>query len=162
MKTIITIATIFLISNCFYAKENNSNKSKSKQTITFDDYIECYGLNDTSIAIIEIYFDHQKRFGAGLISFLPVTATISIVNLPIGVVLMALTSPMVAKGLVSYGKFSDKNLLHALEDYQCKDFIADHLKNKLKNYFNKKEMIEKEIKEEEHLFSLKSIYNTVE
>lgn len=158
MKNIITIAAILLLSNSFFAKTNNPFKSKSVQ-ISFDDYIGNYGLNDTSIAIIEIYFDHQNRLGAGLISFLPLTATIAIVSPPIGLVLMALTSPMVAKGLISYGKFSDKNLINALEDYQCENYITDNLKNKIKNYFAKKELENKQISEGEELLSLRSIYD---
>lgn len=161
MKTIFTITAILLISNICLSQKNIIKKSNSEQ-LSFDDYIENYGLNDTSIAIIEIYFDHQNRLGAGLISFLPLTATITIVSPPIGLALMAITSPMVVKGVVSYGKFRNKNLVNALQDYQYNDYIANNLKNKLKNYFDKKELEDQQISDREELLSLRTVYNTNE
>ncbi len=156
MKHLITtILTILLINVCI-AKDKESKKESIP--FSYEDYISYYGINDTSIAIIDVFFDNQNRFGVGQLSYLPITAAISIINPPIGIALMAITSPMVAHGLVSYGKYSDENLVNALEDYQHNKLISENLRKKLDNYFNIKGYETNKLNETEQIAVLKSIY----
>ncbi len=75
MKHLITtILTILLINVCI-AKDKESKKESIP--FSYEDYISYYGINDTSIAIIDVFFDNQNRFGVGQLSYLPTAAAIS-------------------------------------------------------------------------------------
>lgn len=159
MKNVTLLFIAILYCNISFSKENTSKKN-IVTPFSYQDYVYYYGVNDTSIAIINVFFDNQNRLGIGQISFLPLTTAISLVNPPIGLVLMLITTPMVAHGLVSYGKFSDDNLVSALENYQFNNFISENLRKRLDKYLDVKKIEEKEINQADQIAVLKSIYNT--
>lgn len=158
MKNVTIIVVAVFYCSISFSQENNYKKNNNTP-FSYQDYVYYYGVNDTSIAIINVFFDNQNRLGAGQLSYLPLTAAISILNPPIGIALMAITSPMVAHGLVSYGKFSDDNLVKALEDYQFNNFIDETLRKKLDKYQENKAIEKTELNQADQIAVLKSIYN---
>lgn len=69
MKYLILITAFILLSNTnfVYANSNDNNSN----LLSYNDYISTYGVNETSVAIIDIFFDNQST----KTSYLPSTST---------------------------------------------------------------------------------------
>lgn len=69
MKYLTLITAFILLSNTnfVYANSNDNNSN----LLSYNDYISTYGVNETSVAIIDIFFDNQST----KTSYLPSTST---------------------------------------------------------------------------------------
>ncbi len=127
MKHLILFTFIILFSvNCF------SRQKIKKQHLTYLEYINKYGNDKTSITIINIFFDKRDNCGIGKMSFLPLSASITIVAPPIGAGLMVVSSPLFISGLITRNKYSHKKLLKTLQDYQSNQVLSNQLKKKVR------------------------------
>lgn len=160
MKTIYLIPIILLMTNSVSAEKTRSEKKENNKTIrlNYDECIQRYGVDDTSIAIINIYFDKRYNAGVGQLSFLPVTAALTIITPPIGAILMAVSSPLYINGAIKFNTYSQKNMVKTLNNYHNNNVLAEKMREKVANYmFNKAE--ENESFEEQHKIELTGIRN---
>jgi hypothetical protein len=156
MKNLLILAiTLLISSNCFSQEKKLETKRFHK--LNYEQYISHYGVDDTSIAIIDIYFDKRRNNAGGKMSFLPLTAGIAVITPPLGVSLIAISSPLFVSGLITRQKYSRKNLLKALIKYQNKNVIAVNLKQRVDTYLEIEEEIYQEELADTRFASLKAI-----
>lgn len=133
MKNIFLFNCIILIgSNCFSQLEKENNK---KHKLNYEKFVDQYAIDDTSFSIIDIYFDKRENSAAGRMVTLPVTAATTLVNAPIGLALMIVTAPIFVSGVITRIKYSRKNLLKTLENYQNQHILTVNLKKKVDSFF---------------------------
>ena len=126
MKSLTIILSFIICSNCFAvkkaAKKNNSEKH------CYEEYINQYGRNDTSKAIINFYFDKREISAAGKMSFLPLSMLLAIVVPPIGLGLMVVSSPLFVSGVITRKKYNNKNLIKELNNYNVNNILSKKMK----------------------------------
>ncbi len=150
MKTFYLALIFILFSGLSHAKSNK---------LTYDEYIQQYGTNDTSIAIIELYFDKRDNSGIGQMSFLPLTTAVAAVVPPVGVGLMAISTPLFLNGIRVRHKYSHKKLLSVLNTYHNENRLSDKLEQQVVQILEFQREIENEEMLEKKLTLLKSIKN---
>lgn len=69
MKYLTLITAFILLSNTNFAYANSNDNNSN--LLSYNDYISTYGVNETSVAIIDIFFDNQST----KTSYLPSTST---------------------------------------------------------------------------------------
>ena len=156
MKNLILIPIILLMTNSISAEKNSSEKQQQAR-LDYEECIQLYGVDDTSIAIINIYFDKRYSAGVGQLSFLPVTAALTFFNPPIGVVLMAVSSPMYINGVIKINKYSQKNMIKALNNYHNNNILAEKIRGKVINYLIDEKMDSDDLMEKNMALSLSTI-----
>ncbi len=119
-------------------------KYGKQQQISYEEFINHYGVDDTSLAIINIYFDKRENSAAGRITILPLAAVVTTVNAPIGLALMAITTPIALSGAYTRIKYNRNHLIKALVNYQNDDVMTASLKHKVVNYLETKVDYEQE------------------
>jgi hypothetical protein len=130
MKHILFFTLILLFSiNCF-SKQRTPKKKKEKQ-LTYQEYIDKYGDNKTSVTIINIFFEKRDNSGIGKMSFLPLCASVTVVAPPVGAGLMVASFPLFISGLITRSNYSHKNLLKALQEYKTNQTLSKRLKKKV-------------------------------
>ena len=157
MKKILLLSVIILIGNAVSAKKHKSEKNITTKQLSYDEYIQQYGTDDTSKAIIELYFDKRENCGAGQMSFLPVTAAVAVVVPPLGIGLMTISSPLFVNGVVTMNRYSHKNMVKALNNYHTNKTMSRSIKKKVINLMIAEEEIRNEEMAEKRLASLKTI-----
>jgi hypothetical protein len=133
MKNLILISIILQMTNSVSAEKTQSEK-KQQARLDYEESIQLYGVDDTSIAIINIYFDKRYSAGVGQLSFLPVTAAFAFFIPPIGVVLMAVSSPMYINGAIKFNKYSQKNMIKTLNNYHKNNILAEKIRDKVVDF----------------------------
>ena len=136
MKTMYLIPIILLMTNSVSAEKNSSSKKETQKTVqlNYDECIQLYGVDDTSIAIINIYFDKRYTAGVGQLSFLPVTAALTVFTPPIGAILLVVSSPLYVNGAIKFKTYSQKNMIKTLKNYQNNNVMAEKMREKVENY----------------------------
>lgn len=74
--------------------------AKHPKHLNHEQYLEKYGVDETSIAIIDLFFEKRNLSGNGQMSFLPVSASIALFAMPIGIVTTAISTPLFVNGLL--------------------------------------------------------------
>lgn len=128
MKHLLLILSILLFSQFSEARKPISKKLHK---LSYDEFMYAYGTDDTSIAIINIYFDKRDYSATGQMSFLPISTIVAIVIPPIGVGLMVISSPLFINGLLTSNKYSRKKLLKILNNYKDGDILSNRNKKKI-------------------------------
>jgi hypothetical protein len=123
---IIIIASFIICSTCFAGKK--VAKKMNSEKLCYQDYIDQYGINDTSKAIINFYFDKRELSAAGKMSFLPLSMVLAIVVPPIGLGLMAISSPLFVSGVITRKKYNNKNLIKELNNYNVNNILSKKMK----------------------------------
>ena len=134
------VGLMLLSSSESFAKDKKSKKVKQEK-MTYNEYINEYGHDKTSLTLINLFFDKRDNAGIGQMSFLPVSSTIAIVYPPVGVGLVAISCPLFVSGLITRNNYSHKKLIKTLEEYK----INKTLPTKLEKKVNQIHIIEKEI-----------------
>ena len=130
MKHIYFISAFIIISSLSLAQNYNLIKN-NEYHLSYDEFISRYGNDDTSLAIIDIYFDKREYSGMGQMSFLPVSTAVSAICPPIGIGLVAVSSPLFVSGLITYHKYSRKKMLKTLIDYREKATLSKKCRKKV-------------------------------
>ncbi len=136
---------------------SSSAKKETSNHLTYDEYILEYGIDSKSVAIIDLFFNKRNLSGIGQMSFLPVSSSVAIIVPPIGLALMAISSPLFINGLLIRNKYSHKNLLVALEYYQNNNLLSNRFKKKINRILHNKKLDEIENTNAERYFALKEI-----
>jgi len=156
MKNIYPILMILLLSNYSIAQKNNYENNKDA-TLSYEEYINEYGVNDTSIAIVNLFFDKRDYSSTGKMSFLPLSATVTVFIPPLGIGLMAISSPLFVSGLITRNKYSHKNLIETLDNYQKNNVLSIKIKKKLSSIIEDQKYREIDMLAELDIATLKSI-----
>jgi hypothetical protein len=141
MKNLTIILSFILCSNCFAG--NKASKKMNSEKYCYQEYINQYGVNDTSKAIINFYFDKRELSATGKMSFLPLSMLLAIVVPPIGLGLMVVSSPLFVSGVITRKKYNNKNLIKELNNYNVNNILSKKMKiivyilEEEKNYNNK-------------------------
>ncbi len=130
MKQILLIsASIFICIYC--SAQEISTEIKSEHKLNYDQYIDQYGVDDTSRAIIDIFFDKRANNASGKMSFLPLSGAVTVVFPPIGLGLMAISSPLFVSGLITKSNYSRKKLMNILVTYQNNSFLPNKYRERV-------------------------------
>lgn len=156
MRTLILI-TIFLgIGSSTFAKEKNKEQNQ-KGNLNYEESITKYGVDDTSIAIINVYFDKRHNAGTGQMSFLPLSLALTTVAPPIGIGLTMVSAPMFVNGLIVRSRYSQKNMIKALNNYNSEKILTDKVRRKVTNYMLE-EQEDKQLEQlEEYVTTLRDV-----
>lgn len=155
MKKIYLVPVFILLVGTCFAK----SKEKKEKAMNYDQYLKEHSYNDTTAAIISIYFDKRENAGVGQMSFLPITVTLSAIIPAIGISLSIISTPIFINGFITYHKYSDKNLEEALSDYKENKIISKKLAKKITHQLKIEQLLEEEEMLELELASLKLIRN---
>ena len=161
IKNLFLIVVVILLSNNCFAK-NNKVKKENEVKLSYEEYINQYGVDDTSIAIINIFFDKRENSGVGQMSILPISTAIAVAVPPIGVTLMALSTPLFINGMLVHKKYSHKNLIKTLEDYQNKNILSDKNKERVIDFLEVQQEIYDEELVEKNSDNLRSIRTSLD
>lgn len=156
MKNLFLISIIILLSNNCFAKKKSANNNNTHK-LSYEEYMNQYGTDDTSKAIIEFFFDKREYCAAGKMSFLPLSAAVTVVVPPIGIGLMVVSSPLFISGIITRSRYNHKNLLKTLDNYQNNNFLSANIKKKVGQLMEAQEEIYNEELAEDRLATLKSI-----
>lgn len=152
MKKLILVS--ILISTQLFAVAGNNNKSKgtkkNKQVkakkeykLNYDEFVSKYGADDTSLAVIEIFFDKRENAAKGQMSFLPLSTAVAIIIPPIGVGLMAVSTPIFINGFIVNQKYNRRKLKNILDEYQSTNELPVKLQDKVNDYLEDEEEYER-------------------
>jgi len=130
MKQLLIILIVFVGSKNFAATKHSKKESSIKHS--YEEYINLYGGNDTSRAIIELFFDKREFSAGGKMSFLPLSLGVALIAPPIGIGLMGLSSPLFVSGIVTRKRYSHKNLLTVLEQYKKAGKLPKRINKQIK------------------------------
>jgi hypothetical protein len=156
MKNLFLISIIILLSNNCFAQKNHSENNKVHK-LSYEEYINQYGSDDTSKAIIDLFFDKRELNAAGKMSFLPLSVVVTVVVPPIGIGLMTISSPLFISGIITREKYNHKNLIKTLDNYQNNNLLSANIKKKVGQLMEAQEVIYNEELAEDRLAILKSI-----
>lgn len=152
MKKLILVS--ILVSAQLFAVAGNNNKSKSAKNnkqvkakkehkLNYDEFVTKYGSDDTSLAVIEIFFDKRENSAKGQMSFLPLSTAIAVVFPPIGVGLMAVSTPLFVNGLIVNQKYNRRKLKNILEEYESTNELPIKLQNKVNDFIEDEQEYER-------------------
>ncbi|HLU84247.1 MAG TPA: hypothetical protein VKZ45_02135 [Vicingaceae bacterium] len=148
MKKIFLVALLVSTQMLVVAgNNNNKKKAKSNQKIKigkehkmdYQGFVEKYGTDDTSVAVIEIFFDKRENAAKGQMSFLPLSGTIALVYPPLGVGLVAVSTPLFVNGLLVNQKYNRRKLKNILEDYHQNNELPVKLKDKVEDFIDEEQ-----------------------
>jgi len=139
MKTIYLILTFSLFSCICLASEKIDSEASHK--LSYIQFTEQYGIDDTSKAIIDLYFEKKEYSGKGQLSFLPLSAVIAVVIPPLGLGLMAISSPLFISGIITSNRYSRKKLLHTLIEYQQNNLLSNKKRKRISRYMYKQKIL---------------------
>lgn len=151
MKNLLLIPIILIMTNSISAEKIHSEK-KQQARLDYEECIQLYGVDDTSIAIINIYFDKRYTAGVGQMSLLPVTAALTFFTPPIGVGLMIVSSPMYINGAIKFNKYSQKNMIKALNNYRDNNILSDKIRFKVVEFIMDEKIKNDELLEENFVY----------
>ncbi len=152
MKKLILVS--ILVSAQLFAVAGNNNKSKSAKNnkqvkakkehkLNYDEFVNKYGADDTSLAVIEIFFDKRDNAAKGQMSFLPLSTVVAVIIPPIGVGLMAVSTPIFINGLIVNQKYNRRKLKNILDEYQSTNELPVKLQNKVNDFIEDEQEYER-------------------
>lgn len=149
-KAFYLVPVFILLTSVGYAKKHKPKKGK-KTPITYHEYATKYGESDTTMALINLFYDKREYGGIGQMSLLPVTGAVTIAVPPIGIGLSLISTPLFVKGLITYNRYSPKNLDKTLTNYIENNTLSKRMRVKVsKRIMNDQLMKEDELTDAKH------------
>ncbi len=110
------IPVIFAL--CISVSLLGQEKTKFRK-LQYTDFKNEFGFNDTTLSVMDIYFDKRENAAYGQMSFLPITAGLAIIPQTriIGIATSAVSLPIFIHGCYILTKFSKRNLHKKLSSY---------------------------------------------
>lgn len=133
MKYFTILFFIICVTNAS-ARKHKATPLKISQYDYFD-FIDEYGLDDTSIVLIDLFLKKRIEQGIGEMSFLPLSSATTLIIPPVGIVLTAISLPVAIHGGYIYIKYSKKRLSKILTKYQNGKHLSKGLMKKVKNHY---------------------------
>ncbi|MGB0882665.1 MAG: hypothetical protein ACPGSO_06895 [Vicingaceae bacterium] len=156
MKVILLPIIVLLSVNCLATKKLFKSKNNLKHT--YKEYVDLYGKNDTSRAIIELFFDKREMNAAAKMSFMPVSLAVTVVAPPIGIGLATVSAPLFISGVITRKRYNHKKLKQVLDAYNEGGELSKRIKRKVKQIL----IAEKEYREEDQTALRKHALRPVE
>ena len=128
-KIAFILVLCFSFINSF--AENDSTKVKARK-LSYSDFLAHYSINDTSAAVIEIFFDKKDNTAKGEMSFLPITAGVFLIFPVIGAGLSVVSVPLFIHGSYTLVKYRKKKLVNVLTEYRETQELPKWLRRKVK------------------------------
>jgi hypothetical protein len=145
LVSILISAQLFAVAgnNSKSAKKNKQVKVNKEHKLNYDEFVSKYGADDTSLAVIEIFFDKRENAAKGQMSFLPLSTAIAVIVPPLGVGLMAVSTPIFINGLIVNQKYNRRKLKNILEEYQSTNELPVKLQNKVNDFIEDEQEYER-------------------
>jgi uncharacterized protein YdaL len=132
MKTIVTTVMALLVSiSALNAQSNQKELLKKSHKLTYEDFAQMYGENDTAMAIIDVFFN-KRESASTYMSFLPISAAITPLSPLAGGLSIIVTSPLFAKGAIMRMRYNKRKLNKVLQQFENNEDIADNIERKYK------------------------------
>jgi uncharacterized protein YdaL len=132
MKTIVTTVMALLVSiSALNAQSNQKELLKKSHKLTYEDFSQMYGENDTAMAIIDVFFN-KRESASTYMSFLPISAAITPLSPLAGGLSIIVTSPLFAKGAIMRMRYNKRKLNKVLQQFENNEDIADNIERKYK------------------------------
>lgn len=126
-KLILFTISISLFSICFASNDTNITKYRK---LSYADFISEFPNNDTSSAIIDIFFDKKDNHAKGEMSILPINAIVFLISPVIGAGLSVVSVPLFIHGAYTMIKFRKKRLYKTLKSYHENGNLPKHIRKK--------------------------------
>ena len=128
MNRLITLLICLFISICIFGQE----KIKYRK-LEYVDFKNEFGINDTAMAVMDIYFEKKESAAYGEMSFLPITAGLTLIPQTriIGLATSAIALPIFLHGTYTLVKFSKRNLYKKLSDYKTSNQLPKWIQKKV-------------------------------
>jgi|GEM_PF-807486 len=125
---ILVFITAGLIS---YSQSPDSIRDSKSYKLSYNEFQNLYGTDDTSAALIDLFFSKRDEKAFGQMTMLPLSTGVTLVMPPVGIYLMAVSTPIFVNGLIVQSKYSRKKLLVALNDYHENKLLSDSHQKKV-------------------------------
>ncbi|GAB4248242.1 MAG: hypothetical protein Kow0079_00290 [Vicingaceae bacterium] len=127
--------TLFICSFIFSYAGNNKKEIKyeKKYKNSYSYFIDTYGTNDTTIALIDLYFEKRNNSANAQISMFVLSGALIPVFPPLGIATMSISSPLFINGIIIKNKYSNKQLTKSLEKLAANSPLRKRLQKKLNN-----------------------------
>ncbi|TXB65113.1 hypothetical protein FRY74_06715 [Vicingus serpentipes] len=129
MNKFLLILLLCLIAIKSFAGSDSTEVKARK--LTYSDFLGKYSINDTSAAVIEIFFDKKDNNAKGEMSFLPITAGVFLIFPVIGAGLSVVSIPMFLHGSYTLIKYRKKKLVNVLTEYRNTGELPKGLRKKV-------------------------------
>jgi hypothetical protein len=117
-------------------------KDKPVRKWNYWDFKKQYSINDTSILIVDLFFEKKEESAYSQMVFLPISSSLLLLNGPLGMGLMAVSTPFFINGVITLIKYRKKKLYFVLEDYQDDRTLPNWVRRKVSKRLEKIEEIE--------------------
>lgn len=131
MKKILITSVLVLITLVTYSQSPDTTRDNKSYKLSYEEFQNQYGTDDTSAALIDLFFSKRDEKAFGQMSMLPLSTAVTVVMPPVGIYLMAVSSPIFVNGLIVQLKYSRKKLLAALNGYHQHNMLADNYTQKV-------------------------------
>ncbi len=134
MYRVIFILLVCATSMSSYAS-TDSTVTKARK-LSYSDFLGKYSINDTSAAVIEIFFDKKDNNAKGEMSFLPITAGVFLLFPVIGTGLSVVSVPLFIHGSYTLVRYRKKKLVRVLTEYRETQNLPRWLRKKVNKSLN--------------------------
>ncbi len=131
MKQIIITSVLLFITLVTYSQSPDSVKNNKSYKLSYEEFQNKYGVDDTSAALIDLFFSKRDEKAFGQMTMLPLSTAVTVVMPPVAIYLVAVTTPIFVNGLMVQLKYSRKKLLMALNDYHEHNILDDNYTQKV-------------------------------
>lgn len=126
-KIILLFSCLCLFSVAFSQKDSVEIKPRK---LSFNDFLAYYSINDTSAAVIELFFDKKDNNAFTEMSLLPISAAVILLSPPIGIGLSAISVPLFVHGSILLIKYNKKKLKRILIEYKKSGYLPEKIRKK--------------------------------
>jgi hypothetical protein len=124
MTKFILITSCILLSLSSFSQEEDKIKYRK---LVYADFLK-HSINDTSEAIIDIYFDKKYNYGIGQMSLLPINLITYFISPPLATGLAFITVPLFINGSRVLIKYRNKKLVMVLNEYKATGHLPKGLR----------------------------------
>ena len=140
MTKFVLIIVCCLMSLSSFSQANEKIKYRK---LDYNDFKKL-SINDTSLAIIDIFYDKKDNAALGQMSFLPITLGIFIISPPISAGLTTISFPLFLNGSYMLIKYRKKKLYSVLTVYKETNMLPKWVRKKANKQLAYYEMIKTE------------------
>lgn len=126
-KIALFFCCIFFSLNAFCQKDSSAIKPRK---LSYNDFLVYYSFNDTSAAVVELFFDKKDNNAFTEMSFLPISAAIFLLSPPIGIALSVISFPLFVHGSILLVKYNKNKLKRMLIEYKKSGFLPKNIRKK--------------------------------
>ncbi len=119
-----------ILFSTFQVFSNIDSIRVKARKLSYSDFMAKYSKDNTSAALIELFFDKKENVAIGEMSLLPITAIVFIFSPKMGLGTSLISFPIFIHGLSVLIKYRKHRLLNVLVRYNKNGFLAKRLRRK--------------------------------